>query len=63
MIYEKLVLAHNQEELASIAISELVDAEKQINSISVSEEKLRLMYNDEEITSIPLEEIKAAMGV
>lgn len=60
---EKLVLAHNQEELASIAISELVDAEKQINSISVSEEKLRLMYNDEEITSIPLEEIKAAMGV
>jgi len=59
---EKLVLAHNQEELASIAISELVEAEKQINSILVSEEKLKLMYNDEEITSIPLEEIKSAMG-
>ncbi|WP_187695289.1 hypothetical protein [Chryseobacterium sp.] len=58
-----LVLAKNDEILASMTISELVHAEKQINGIRVEGDDLMLMFKDEKIASIPLLQLKEAMGI
>ena len=59
----KLILAKDSEVLASMTISELVNAERQINGIRIEDEKLLLTFDGEVITYISLEEIRAAMGI
>lgn len=60
---DKLVLAHDNNVLATMSIYELVAAEKQFDNITVIDGKLVFRFKEEEISSISLEKLKKAMGL
>ena len=61
---DNLILANEEgNTLASMTISELVNAEKQMDNMTIRDERLVLRYKEEEIASIPLQDLREAMGI